>query len=254
MYNSGDIMTENVLIVEDDGIFAIELQKKLRGWGYEVPKIALSGKEALKRIENCETDLVIMDISLKGDINGISAGKTIENKFKIPIVFYSSNDDPEIINEIKNFKNGDFVSKTSNDEDLRLSLENILKVGDKMEKVANTSESTNKPAINFKDSLEDYYKAHEKIESEFKRLEANFSKVYEESVSREREIEDLKSAEGKYINIITEKDEKLADMGKVQHQLEEKISLYKKKNQKLLKESENLKKSLNSLMTILNGE
>ena len=41
-------MTENVLIVEDDGIFAIELQKKIKSWGYEVPKIALSGKRSFE--------------------------------------------------------------------------------------------------------------------------------------------------------------------------------------------------------------
>lgn len=248
-------MTESVLIVEDDGIFAIELQKKLQSWGYDVPRIALSGKEALKRVENSITDLVIMDISLKGDIDGISAGKAIEDKFEIPIVFYSSHNDQEFLNKIKDFKKGDFVSKTCSDNDLKLSIENILK-GENVEKVANTvdAQKTSKPAIDFEESLGDYYKAHEKIENEFKKLETNFSKVYEESVAREREIENLKSAEERYVNIINEKDEKLAEMGQIQRKLEEKISTHKKKHQKLLKETEDLKKHMNSLIAILNGE
>jgi DNA-binding response OmpR family regulator len=249
-------MTENVLIVEDDGIFAIELQKKIKSWGYEVPKIALSGKEALKRVEYKNTDLIIMDISLKGEIDGISAAKAIEDQFEIPIVFYSSHTDDELLNKIKSFKNGDFVSKTCRDEDLKLSIENLLKKGGTMEKTAENIQNQNisESHIDIKEGLGDYYKAHEVIEKEFKKLEDSFSKVYGESVSQEREIESLKKAEKKYMDIISEKDEKLAEMGKVQRTLEEKINQHKKRHQKLLKETEDLKKHMNSVVSILNGE
>ncbi|MDO8869301.1 MAG: response regulator [Methanobacteriaceae archaeon] len=247
-------MTENVLIVEDDGIFAIELQKKIKSWGYEVPKIALSGKEALKRVEYKNTDLVIMDISLKGELDGISAAKAIEDQFKIPIVFYSSHNDDELLNKIKTFKNGDFVSKTCRDEDLKSSIENLLKKGGTMEKTAENFQNISEYNIDIKEGLGDYYKAHEIIEKEFKKLEDSFSKVYGESVSQEREIERLKKAEEKYMNIISEKDNKLAELGKVQRSLEEKINQHKKRHQKLLKETEDLKKHMNSMVSILNGE
>jgi DNA-binding response OmpR family regulator len=247
-------MTENVLIVEDDGIFAIELQKKIKSWGYEVPKIALSGKEALKRVEYKNTDLVIMDISLKGELDGISAAKVIEDQFEIPIVFYSSHSDDELLNKIKTFKNGDFVSKTCRDEDLKFSIENLLKKGGNMEKTVENVQNISESTIDIKEGLGDYYKAHEIIETEFKKLEDSFSKVYGESVSQEREIERLIKAEEKYMNIISEKDEKLAEMGKVQRSLEEKINQHKKRHQKLLKETEDLKKHMNSMVSILNGE
>ncbi|PKL67221.1 MAG: hypothetical protein CVV28_07420 [Methanobacteriales archaeon HGW-Methanobacteriales-1] len=247
-------MTENVLIVEDDGIFAIELQKKIKSWGYKVPKIALSGKEALKRVEYKNTDLVIMDISLKGELDGISAAKAIEDQFEIPIVFYSSHNDDELLNKIKSFKNGDFVSKTCRDEDLKLSIENLLKKGGTMEKTAGNVQNISESTIDIKEGLGDYYKSHEIIEKEFKKLEDSFSKVYGESVSQEREIERLIKAEEKYMNIISEKDKKLAEMGKVQRSLEEKINQHKKRHQKLLKETEDLKKHMNSMVSILNGE
>jgi DNA-binding response OmpR family regulator len=247
-------MTENVLIVEDDGIFAMELQRKIKSWGYEVPKIALSGQEALKRVEYKNTDLVIMDISLKGELDGISAAKAIEDQFEIPIVFYSSHTDDELLNKIKSFKNGDFVSKTCRDEDLKLSIENLLNKGGTMEKTVENIQNIPESHIDIKEGLSDYYRAHEVIEKEFKKLEDSFSKVYGESVSQEREIESLKKAEEKYMKIISEKDEKLAEMGKVQRALEEKINQHKKRHQKLLKETEDLKKHMNSVVSILNGE
>lgn len=245
---------ENVLIVEDNGILAIELQRKLQGWGYNVPKIALSGKEAVKRANEKDTDLVIMDISLKGELDGITAAKEIESKSEIPILFYSAYDDPGYINKIKDFKNGDFISKTCGDADLKSILENTLKRGEKVNETGETIQKVAEPSVNFRESVEDYYKAHENIEKEFKKLESNFSKVYNESITKEREIEELKETEKKYINIINEKDAKLAEMRNVQNKLEENINLHEEKQEKLLKETEDLKKHMNSLVSILNGE
>ncbi len=245
---------DNVLIVEDNGILAIELQRKLQGWGYNVPKIALSGKEAVKRANGKDTDLVIMDISLKGELDGISAAKEIESKFQIPILFYSAHDDPGYINKIKDFKNGDFISKTCGDEDLKLILENTLRRGVEVNTTGENIQGDTDASINFRESVEDYYKARENIQKEFKKLEANFSKVYNESITKEREIEELKISQEKYINIINEKDEKLANMKEIQAKLEENINLHSEKHQKLLKETEDLKKHMNSLVSILNGE
>ena len=71
---------------------------------------------------------------------------------------------------------------------------------------------------------------------------------------KKEKLNDLKEAEEKYMSIISEKDEKLAEMGKVQRSLEEKINQHKKRHQKLLKETEDLKKHVNSVVSILNGE
>lgn len=243
---------ENVLIVEDNGILAIELQRKLQGWGYNVPKIALSGKEAVTRANEKDTDLVIMDISLKGELDGITAAKEIESKSEIPILFYSAHDDNNILNQVKDFKNGNFISKTSSDEDLKLILENTLKRDEKVNLTGETLQKVAEATINFRESVEDYYQAHENIEKEFKKLEANFSKVYNESITQEREIEKLKTAEEKYINIINEKDAKLAEMMEFQNKLEENINLHKAKHQKLIKETEDLKKHMNAMVSILN--
>lgn len=245
---------ENVLIVEDNGILAIELQRKLQDWGYNVPKIALSGKEAVIRANDKDTDLVIMDIALKGEIDGITAAREIENKSEIPILFYGALDDKTTLNQVKNFKNGDFISKASSDEDLKLILENTLKRGVKMSETGETHPKIKAPSTNFRESVEDYYKARENIQNEFKKLESNFSKVYNESVTREREIEELKTAEKKYISIINEKDAKLSEMMIIQNKLKENINLHKEKQQKLLKETEDLKKHMDSMVSILNGE
>lgn len=242
-------MTSKILIVEDDGIFAIGLQNKLKQWDYDVPKIALSANEALNMVQD-NIDLVIMDIHLKGEMDGISAGQTIENKYKIPIVFYSAHQDQLILDKIKEFENCDFVNKTSSDEDLKLSIENILKIGESGENTEVISQKDVKTA-DVEEVLGDYYKSHEKIENEFKTLETSFSKIYEESLSKEIKIEEFQKTEENYIKSIQEKDKKLTEMRNVQLDLEEKIENYNIKHNKLLREMNDLKKHMNSITSIL---
>ena len=241
-------MTSKILIVEDDGIFAVGLQNKLKNWDYDVPKIALSANEALNMVQ--DIDLVIMDINLKGEMDGITAGKNIENKYKIPIVFYSSHQNQINLDKIKEFENSDFVNKISPDEDLKLAIENILKTGETVENTASISQDVVKTA-DVEAGLGDYYKAHEKIENEFKKLETNFSKIYEESLSKEIRIEELQKAEENYIKSINEKDNILSEMRKVQLELEEKIGIYNRKYDKLLQEIEDLKIHMNSIISIV---
>lgn len=55
-----------ILIVEDEGLTAMELQRKLQYWGYEVPSFVFSGREAIKKVKEINPDLILMDIVLKG--------------------------------------------------------------------------------------------------------------------------------------------------------------------------------------------
>lgn len=80
----------NILIVEDEGIVARDLQKRLEKYGYAVTAIVPSGEAALKKIEKFKSDLVLMDIVLRGKMDGIDAAEKIHNQFNIPVIYVSA--------------------------------------------------------------------------------------------------------------------------------------------------------------------
>lgn len=82
-----------ILIVEDEGLTAMELQRKLKMAGYDVPTFAFSGKEAIKKAEEIKPDLVLMDIFLKGQIDGIDAAEEIKRKLDVPIIYLTAHGD-----------------------------------------------------------------------------------------------------------------------------------------------------------------
>ncbi len=120
-------MTAKVLVVEDDSISASVLKLKLENWGYKVPKIALTGNEAVKEAKSTCPDIIIMDISLKGKLDGIKTSELIDADFKTPIIYYSAKNDEKLLKKVKKLNNRDYISKTSEDEHLKLAIENQLK-------------------------------------------------------------------------------------------------------------------------------
>ena len=79
-----------ILIVENEGIVAMDLKSRLQNLGYDVPDIALSGEEAVKKAREIQPDLALMDIMLKGDMDGIEAADIIRVSCDIPIIFLTA--------------------------------------------------------------------------------------------------------------------------------------------------------------------
>jgi len=79
-----------VLIVEDEGIVAYDIERRLVKAGYEVPAIVSSGQEALSQIEQTAPDLVLMDIHLKGPSDGIQLAAEVRDRFQLPVVFITA--------------------------------------------------------------------------------------------------------------------------------------------------------------------
>ena len=76
-------MSKNViLVVEDDSIEAMDIKKILESAGYNVSEIVTTGEEALKNISKSKPDLILMDIGLKGDKNGIETAEIIKKNIK----------------------------------------------------------------------------------------------------------------------------------------------------------------------------
>jgi len=79
-----------VLIVEDDRITAEDIRLSLGDLGYSVLGIASSGEEAIKKAQELRPDLVLMDIVLKGNMDGIEAAEQIRAALNIPVVYLAA--------------------------------------------------------------------------------------------------------------------------------------------------------------------
>ncbi len=86
-----------ILVAEDEAIVAMDLRQKLVGLGYCVPKVIRSGEEAIESAVSLEPDLLLMDIGLAGQIDGIEAAATIREKLGIRVIFLTANSDQSTI-------------------------------------------------------------------------------------------------------------------------------------------------------------
>lgn len=79
-----------VLVVEDEAVVALDLKDRLVDLGYSVPAFVSSGEEAIRRAAEEQPDLVLMDVRLKGEMNGIEAAEVIRDRFNIPVVYLTA--------------------------------------------------------------------------------------------------------------------------------------------------------------------
>src|ERR687891_640011 len=86
-----------ILIVEDERIIAAELTRRITRLGYAVVAIAGSGIEAIEQARGCCPNLVLMDIGLPGEMNGLEAGARIWEELNIPIVYVTAYADEQTI-------------------------------------------------------------------------------------------------------------------------------------------------------------
>jgi hypothetical protein len=115
-----------ILIVEDESIVALNIQTRLEGLGYTVTAISPSGEGALQMVaQNCP-DLVLMDIKLKGSIDGIEAAAQIRSHFQIPVVYLTAYTDEETLNRAKLTEPYGYILKPFEARDLCTTIEVAL--------------------------------------------------------------------------------------------------------------------------------
>lgn len=101
----------NILIVEDERITAEDIKKALKSVGFDVPAIISSGEEAIKASEELQPDLVLMDIKLEGEMDGIQAAEKIRSKFGIPIIYLTAYSDEKTVQRAKVTEPSGFILK-----------------------------------------------------------------------------------------------------------------------------------------------
>jgi signal transduction histidine kinase len=90
-----------ILIVEDEAIIGMDLQTRLARQGYEVPLVVDTGLKAIQKAGEMKPDLILMDIFLKGEMDGIEAAEQIRKKYAFPVVFLTANTDKKTFERAK---------------------------------------------------------------------------------------------------------------------------------------------------------
>jgi two-component system, response regulator PdtaR len=112
-----------VLIVEDDKLISHIEQWRLSKLGYDVCGSAGTGIEALNSIPKLRPDIILMDISLEGKMDGIETARQIKKDFNIPVIFVSAHVDGATIERARAIHPEGFIQKPFNDDDLRIAIE-----------------------------------------------------------------------------------------------------------------------------------
>lgn len=112
-----------ILIVEDEMVIAANISLQLSDLGYEVTGILPRGEEALSHIKIDQPDIVLMDIQLKGKMDGIETAKEIELQYNIPIIYLTANTDETHFIRAKETHPYAFISKPFKKLDLQRAIE-----------------------------------------------------------------------------------------------------------------------------------
>ncbi|SNQ59916.1 response regulator [Candidatus Methanoperedens nitratireducens] len=120
-------MTEKqILIVEDEIIVAEDIRRSAQHMGYAVLSMASSGDEAIKKAQELNPDLVLMDIMLNGKMDGIRAAEQIRSRFNIPVIYLTAYSDEETLERAKITEPFGYVIKPFKERELHINIEIAL--------------------------------------------------------------------------------------------------------------------------------
>jgi len=119
-------MNTSILIVEDEGLIAIDLKRKLEQAGYFVPTIADCAEDAISGVEKHRPQLVMMDIRLRGEQDGIQTADQIRRLFQIPVMYVTAHADRETLERAKITEPFGYIVKPFHSVDFRAQIEMAL--------------------------------------------------------------------------------------------------------------------------------
>ncbi|MDZ7771896.1 MAG: response regulator [Balneolaceae bacterium] len=113
--------SKNILIVEDELIISLIIEKMVKNMGHRVVGKVRSGEEAIYSARSLKPDLILMDIRLQGEIDGIEAMTEIRKLEDIPVIYITGNTDQMYRNRIQRSEYLDFLTKPVTFDDLTRS-------------------------------------------------------------------------------------------------------------------------------------
>ena len=119
-------MPARILIVEDERITAEDLRDILTDLGYEIVDAVSSGAEAIRRAEETAPDLALMDIRIKGEMDGTQVARVLRSRFNIPVIYLTAHADAETLDRAKAAQPLGYITKPFQEGELHASIEMAL--------------------------------------------------------------------------------------------------------------------------------
>lgn len=123
---SNPVENRKIMVVEDEGIVSIDIRNILTKLGYSVPAVAFSGEEAISKAIETQPDLILMDIGLKGKIDGIEAAQKIKDQLNTPIVFLTGFADDFTLKRAENVSPDGYIIKPIKEDELQDTIKKAL--------------------------------------------------------------------------------------------------------------------------------
>lgn len=115
-------MKKNVLIVEDESIVALEISSYIKELNFNVVAVVSSAKKAFEVVNSNALDLILMDVQIKGEIDGISCAEEIKNTKDIPIIYISAFSDDETLSRAIKTNPSSYLVKPFNPKELKIAM------------------------------------------------------------------------------------------------------------------------------------
>src|SRR6056297_1081124 len=115
-----------VQIVEDEGVVALDIRRHLESFGYKVVGAYASGEEAISNFKANDPDLVLMDIRLQGEMDGIEAAQIIRERYNVPVIILTAYADEKTIERAKFIEPFGYIIKPFEERELRTNIEMAL--------------------------------------------------------------------------------------------------------------------------------
>jgi PAS domain S-box-containing protein len=137
----------NILVVEDESVVAMDIKYRLENLGYYVPVTLSSGEAAIGQIPGLNPELVLMDVVLKGEMDGIEAAEKIKQLYDIPVIYLTAYGDDKTLERAKITEPYGYILKPFESRDLYTTIEMAL-YKSKMQKELKASEEKYRRLIN----------------------------------------------------------------------------------------------------------
>ncbi|HSE84065.1 MAG TPA: response regulator [Thermodesulfobacteriota bacterium] len=122
----GNKKVTRIMIVEDEKIVARDIQNTLKNFGYDVSAVVASGEDAIQKVREVQPDLVLMDIVLKGNMDGVRTARKIYYDFNIPVIYVTAYADEGTLNRVKKTEPFGYILKAFQVKELHSAIEIAL--------------------------------------------------------------------------------------------------------------------------------
>jgi CheY-like chemotaxis protein len=112
-----------VMVVEDDAIIGMDIEHRVRRLGYEVTGVADTAEEAVELAADTKPDIALMDIRLRGDIDGIDTARMLKEQFSLPVIFITAYSDLKMRSRALDLNPLGYIVKPIREVELKNTLE-----------------------------------------------------------------------------------------------------------------------------------